>query len=75
MNYQVIYNLSYTNRSVTGKRVNIRKCIDKTHAKTRFNTYSRKKYRNAKDITITDIIELKESENDDVNRLMNLFGM
>lgn len=77
MKVQVTYRLHYKNRNVT-KAVNIRRCLDKTHAETKFFIWARKKYINARQIDVIMLKDLNEhniDKNSTVNRLKEMFGI
>ena len=71
--FQIIYNLEYTTRIVSGKVINIRKVLDKTIAIKEMHKYSKVKYKNA----ILRIVEVKEIYQKDktVEKLKDLFNM
>jgi len=73
MDYQIIYNLEYTTRIVSGKVINIRKVLDKTIAIKEMHKYAKVKYKNA----ILRIVEVKEIYQKDktVEKLKNIFNM
>lgn len=56
MDFQIVYNLKYTGRTTAGKITNVRKCLDITHCKVRFDAYTKVKYKNA----TVNIVEIKE---------------
>jgi len=76
MKVKVVYRLYYKNRSID-KSVNIRKCRDKLHARSEFNTWAKKRYKNAIDMKILSLESMHESIGGDsaVEQLKRMFGM
>ena len=70
MKIQITYKIHYLDRTIL-KIVNIDNCIDKAHAKERFNLWANIKFKNAIKIEIEDIKEMDVS----LEYLKKMFNM
>ena len=80
MDFQITFDLHYSNHSTSGKITNVRGAKDKADAKNRFFAHAWNKYKNAEDIIIINFKTIlnKESvkqEDETVSKLKNMFNM